>query len=188
MEVILSSCSAKELMFGKLLGLGGLGLVQGGVWGLLAVIAGTQLDMAVAITAHLPITLLFAILGYLFYASLMIGIGSTVTTEQEAQNITGYIIMLAVMPLVLIISFLANPNGTLAKVLTYIPFLTPSVMPARIAVQTPELWEILLSIALMVVSIIGVIYVSSKIFTVGILSYGKRLTLAEVWHLLKAKS
>lgn len=188
MEVILSSCSARELMFGKLLGLGGLGLVQGAVWGLLAVIAGTQLDMAVAITAHLPITLLFAILGYLFYASLMIGIGSTVTTEQEAQNITGYIIMLAVMPLVLIISFLANPNGTLAKVLTYIPFLTPSVMPARIAVQTPELWEILLSIALMVASIIGVIYVSSKIFTVGILSYGKRLTLAEVWHLLKAKS
>ncbi len=188
MEVLLSSCSARELMFGKLLGLGGLGLVQGGVWGLLAVIAGTQLGSGIAVTAHLPITLLFAILGYLFYASLMIGIGSTATTEQEAQNITGYIIMLSVMPFMFIMVLLENPNGTLAKVLSYIPFLTPSIMTFRIAVQTPELWEILMSIAVMILSIAGVIYLSSKIFTVGILSYGKRLTLSEVWHLLRAKN
>lgn len=187
MEVLLSSCSARELMFGKLLGLGGLGLVQGGVWGLLAVIAGSQLGSGLAITAHLPITLLYAILGYLFYASLMIGIGSTATTEQEAQNITGYVIMLSVMPFMFIMALLENPNGTLAKVLSYIPFLTPSIMTFRISVQTPELSEILISIAVMLVSIAGVIYLSSKIFTVGILSYGKRLTLAEVWHLLRAK-
>ncbi len=188
MEVLLSSCSARELMFGKLLGLGGLGLVQGGVWGLLAVIAGSQLGSGLAITAHLPITLLYAILGYLFYASLMIGIGSTATTEQEAQNITGYVIMLSVMPFMFIMALLENPNGTLAKVLSYIPFLTPSIMTFRISVQTPELSEILISIAVMLVSISGVIYLSSKIFTVGILSYGKRLTLAEVWHLLRAKA
>ncbi|MBS1536997.1 MAG: ABC transporter permease [Bacteroidetes bacterium] len=188
MEVLLSSCSSRELMFGKLLGLGGLGLVQGGVWGLLAVIASSQIGSGLALTAHLPIILLYAILGYLFYASLMIGIGSTATTEQEAQNITGYIIMLSVMPFMFIMVLLENPNGTMAKVLSYIPFLTPSIMTFRISVQTPELWEILLSIVVMLVSIAGVIYLSSKIFTVGILSYGKRLTLAEVWHLLKAKS
>ena len=188
MEILLSSCSSRELMFGKLLGLGGLGLVQGGVWGILAVIAGSQIGSGVIITSHLPIILLYAILGYLFYASLMIGIGSTATTEQEAQNITGYIIMLSVMPFMFIMVLLENPNGTMAKVLSYIPFLTPSIMTFRISVQTPELWEILMSIAIMLLSIAGVIYLSSKIFTVGILSYGKRLTLAEVWHLLKAKS
>ncbi|MFN8359606.1 MAG: ABC transporter permease [Candidatus Kapaibacterium sp.] len=186
MEVILSSCSAKELMFGKLLGLGGLGLVQGGVWGILGVGAATYFNTGFAI-ANLPIILLYAILGYLFYASLMIGIGSTATTEQEAQNITGYIIMLSVMPFMFIMALLENPNGTLAKVLSYIPFLTPSIMTFRISVQTPELWEILLSIVEMVIAISVVIYLSSKVFTVGILSYGKRLTLAEVWHLMKSR-
>lgn len=185
-EIILSSCSAKELMYGKLLGLGGLGLVQGGVWGSLGLGAILYFNTGFPLI-NLPIILLYAILGYMFYASLMIGIGSTATTEQEAQNVTGYIIMFSTMPTIFMMSLLNNPNSTLAKALSYIPFLTPSIMSLRISVQMPEVWEILLTIVVMLISIAIVIYLSSKIFTVGILSYGKRLTLAEVWHLMKSR-
>lgn len=187
MEIILSSCSPTELMFGKLAGLGTLGLFQAVVWMGMAAIAAISFQKDFINLSSLPLILLFGISGFLLFASLMIGIGSSVTTEQEAQNITGYIVMLAVVPIMFIIPILEEPSGTTARVLSYIPFTAPMVMSSRIMLQMPPVWEIVLSLASIFGAMIVFMIISAKIFRVGVLAYGKRLTLPEIMKLLREK-
>lgn len=186
-EILLSSVSSIELMYGKLIGLGCLGLLQGITWlvfGLIAsVISGFQSD----IFAHIPFIFMYAILGYFYYASILIGIGSTATTEQEAQNITGYIMMFTIIPFLFMMIIMDNPSGTVAIVCSYIPFLTSSIMSARIAVQFPNIIEIILSTITLILSIGINVMISSKIFSIGILTYGKRLTFKEIWIIVRSK-
>jgi ABC-2 type transport system permease protein len=180
MEILLSSVTSTELMAGKLLGLGGLGLFQGVIWGILGLIAALKFGVSTALVTNLPLVLLYAILGYLFYAAVLIGLGSTATTEQEAQNLTGYVIMMATTPFMFMFVLLESPNGSLAKILSYIPFLTAPIMSARITAQMPPLWEIASTIFVLIIAISGVTWLAARIFTVGVLSYGKRLTFKEM--------
>lgn len=186
-EILLSSCRPVELMLGKLLGLGGLGLVQGMLWMIISGGASLFFPLAASFLGFLPIVIMFALLGYLFYAALLIGLGSTATTEQEAQAMTGYAIMVSALPFVLMFVLLDEPSGTLARVMSFIPFLTPSVMSARIFLQTPPWWEITLAVLSMLVWITIVTFVSAKIFRVGILTYGKKMTMKEIIAAVKAK-
>lgn len=186
-EILLSSCSPIELMMGKLLGLSGLGILQAVVWLSIGLGIGTQFGTLPDVFSLLPFLLLYMLLGYLFYASILIGLGSLATTEQEAQQITGYMTMLIMLPVALIIPLMQNPNSGLVKTLSYVPFMTPSVMTMRIAVQRPEWWEIFASVGVMLVSIVILLYLSSKIFRAAILSYGKRPTLPEIIGFLREK-
>lgn len=187
MEILVSSCSPNELMFGKLGGLGALGIFQAFVWitmmfGVMLLTNSTLIDFIT-----IPLFMLIGFSGFLLYASLMIGIGASVTTEQEAQNITGYIVMLSVIPILFIYLIITEPSGTTAKVLSYIPFTSAMVMSSRIMLQMPEWWEILLSLLSMYGAIFILLMISAKIFRVGVLAYGKRLTLPEIIKLLKEK-
>jgi ABC-2 type transport system permease protein len=129
---------------------------------------------------------LFFLLGFAFYAALYAAVGAAVNNLQEAQNF----VLPIVLPLVIGIMFfpiiLESPDGPLAVVLSLIPFLTPLLMFLRIVVLTPPAWQIGLSLALMVVTIAGVIWFAARIYRVGILMYGKRPTFPElirwVWH------
>ena len=124
---------------------------------------------------------MYFILGYTLYASLFVGIGSIATTEQEAQQITSYISLLLIfLPFMFIMSALQNPNDKLLVILSQIPLLTPSFMMIRIPNQLPELWEIALSITTLLLTIALVIKVSSKVFRIAMLMYGKRPTLKEI--------
>ena len=111
----------------------------------------------------------------------------TLTTEQEAQQITAYISMLLVAPFALMMLVLQNPNSLIVKVLSYIPVLTPSIMVLRVSIQMPSAWEILATVALMIVSIIAMMWVAGKIFRIAILSYGKRPTLHELFQWVREK-
>lgn len=186
-EILLSSCSPIELMMGKLLGLSGLGILQAVVWLTIGLGVGAQFATLPDIFSLLPFLLLYMLLGYLFYASILIGFGSLATTEQEAQQITGYMTMLIMLPVALIVPLMQNPNSGLVKTLSYVPFMTPSIMTMRIAVQRPEWWEIFATVGVMIVSIIILMYFSSKIFRAAILSYGKRPTLPEIIGFLREK-
>lgn len=186
-EILLSSCSPMELMMGKLLGLSGLGLLQAGIWLGIGLGAGAKFGLASTLLPLLPFLLLYMVLGYLFYASILIGLGSLSTTEQEAQQITGYIAMLIMVPIVFLMPLMQNPNSDLVHTLSYIPFLTPSIMAMRFAVLQPAWWEILATVGIMVASILVLMYISSKIFRAAILSYGKRPTLPEIIGFLKEK-
>jgi ABC-2 type transport system permease protein len=179
-EVLVSSCSPTELMAGKVLGLSGLGLTQMGFWA----VAGAALTMNFGIhTINLPqaaLMLVYFVLGYLFYASVFIAIGSPLSTEQEAQQVTGYLVMVLILPIVLAFPAMKNPDAAWIKVLTFIPLLTPTMMALRIPIQMPPWWEISLTILVMVAAIYIGMVVAGRIFRIGILSTGKTPNLKEL--------
>ncbi|MCL6493561.1 MAG: ABC transporter permease [Ignavibacterium sp.] len=184
-EILISSCTPKDLLFGKVFGLSALGLTQIIVWLIIGIslIGAALIPMNAFENIHL--IFIYFILGFVFYTTLFVGVGSIVSTEQEAQQITSYLSLLLVLPTVFIISALQNPESTIIKVLSYIPFTLPSVMILRVNVSPIPLWEIAATFLIMILSIIIVVNVSAKIFRFGILYYGKMPTLNEIKSWLK---
>jgi ABC-2 type transport system permease protein len=186
-EVVLSGLSATELLAGKLVGVGAAGLTQFGVWALSML--GLSITMAAPDAAFklpevsaliLVSFVLFFLLGYAFYASLYAAVGSAVNNLQEAQSF----VMPLVMPLVVAIMFfpvvLESPDGPLAVALSFVPLFTPLLMFLRIVVLTPPMWQIGLSLVVMLGSIAGVLWCAARIYRVGVLMYGKRPTFPEL--------
>lgn len=197
LELLVSEATPSELLWGKLIGLSGLGLTQMGVWGLLAVGgvsvlsmlgngagAGTQSTLD-GVYKVLPFIILFLTLGYLFFAGIFVGIGSLVTTEQEAQVITSYLTLFLVMPLVIAMNVMQNPDAAYVHVMTLIPPLTPAMMMIRLVTQTPEPWEIAAAAGVLALSTAFMVWASAKIFRTALLMTGKRPGLREIVHWLR---
>lgn len=185
-EVLLSSCSAKDLMVGKILGLSGLGILQVMIWGLIAAGIALKFQSNVFSFEQLGLSFAYLILGYLMYSAIFVGAGSPATTEQEAQQITSYVSLILVFPIVLAVPAMQNPDSTLIKILTFIPLLTPAFMILRISIQMPSAWEIVTTLALLAVSSVVLMWAAGKIFRTAILVYGKRPTIPELWRWLRA--
>ena len=190
-EVIVSSVRPTTLMLGKILGIGLVGLTQYAVWACLAL--AVALPGAAALIGmgeglpHIPVAtigafVLFFLLGYFLYSSLYAALSAPFNTEQEAQQF----VMIPGMMLILTSTtwFFAfnQPNGTLATVLSFFPFTAPLMMFMRISVQTPPLWQIATSVALLVATIVAVAWFAGRIYRVGILMYGKKPTLPEIFR------
>jgi len=133
------------------------------------------------------IMLVYFILGFLFYTALFVGIGSAVTTEQEAQQITSYLSLMLVLPIALSASAIFNPDSLLVEILTYFPLTIPAIMLLKINVINVPPVELLSTIMIMIASIYITIFVSSKIFRIGILSYGKRPGIKELISWIKER-
>ena len=181
-EVLLSSCSARDLMIGKILGLSGLGIVQMLIWGLIGFAVTLKTGANIFSVGNLMLSLVYFILGYIFYSAIFVAAGSPVTTEQEAQQITSYVSLLLVFPIVIAMPVMQNANSVWIKVLSFIPLLTPTLMVLRISVQMPAVWEILSTIALLCISSIVMMWAAGKIFRIAVLSYGKRPSLSELFR------
>jgi ABC-2 type transport system permease protein len=186
-EVLLSSCSARDLMVGKIFGLSGLGIVQMLIWGMIGFAVSLKTGANIFTTMNLMLSLVYFVLGYIFYSAIFVAAGSPVTTEQEAQQITTYVSLLLVFPMVIAMPVMQNANSVWIKVLSFIPLLTPTLMVLRISVQMPALWEILSTIALLIVSSIVMMWAAGKIFRVAVLSYGKRPTFVELVRWVREK-
>ena len=186
-EVLLSSCTPRDLMAGKILGLSGLGILQMLVYAMMGLALALKTNTNLLQPEYFVLTLLYAILGYLFYAAIFVAAGSPATTEQEAQQITAYISMLLVAPFALMMLVMQNPNSLIVKVLSYIPVLTPAIMVLRVSIQMPSMWEILATVVLMIASTMAMMWVAGKIFRVAVLSYGKRPTLPELYRWVREK-
>lgn len=179
-EVLVSSCSPTQLMSGKVLGLSALGFTQIGFWALIAAALSSQTGMFLIDPGHALLLVLYFVLGYLFYAAIFIAFGSPVTTEQEAQQVNGYLVMLLVLPIALAFPVVQNPDAGWIRILTFIPFLTPTMMALRIPVQTPSGEEILGTVVVMILSIYAAMWAAGRIFRIAILSTGKRPSIREV--------
>jgi len=193
-EVLLATIRPEEMMAGKVIGVGSVGLTQVAVWLLTAVIL-TSSSLVGAIAGgnvHVslnPMQIIFFVvyflLGYLLYSSIAAALGAMVNSEQELQQLN----MILVMPLAGCMFALApvitNPSGLLSRVISLIPFCTPLIMYLRISLATPPWWEIALSIVLMLVAIYATLWVASRVYRVGILMYGKRPSLPEIMRWLK---
>ncbi|MDI6803164.1 MAG: ABC transporter permease [Bacteroidota bacterium] len=186
-EVLMSSSSANDLMVGKILGLSALGFVQIGTWALIGIAIALKFGTVIISLTSALVLLPFFILGYLFYAAIFVGVGAPLSTEQEAQQVTGYLVMILIIPLLLAMWIMQDPNSPLISILTFIPFLTPTMMAVRIPIQMPSVFEILANIIVLSLSTVAAMWAAAKIFRTTVLSYGKRPSMKELWHYLKSK-
>jgi ABC-2 type transport system permease protein len=186
-ELLLSSCSSRDLMTGKILGLSALGLTQMSFW----VIIGLSVSAKFAITliplgSAVLLACYFA-LGYLLYASIFVAAGAPVSTEQEAQQITSYLVMILVVPIAVALAAVQNPHSTMIRVLSFIPLLTPSMMALRIPIQMPPPGELAVTMAILAVSAAGAMWLAGKIFRTTMLLYGKRPSPGELLRLIRSR-
>ena len=204
MEVLVSSVTPFQLMLGKILGLGAATMTQVGIWFLAGILMymtrGTlDVDSAIERIAFDPIIIsffvLFLISGYLLFSTLFALIGSIVNNEKEAASFVAPITIFMMLPFVLGISVIQDPNSTMATVLSMIPFTAPTMTMMRLVFVVPTLTEYslfsgiigeaALSLIIVIVAIGGMIWLTAKIFRIGILMYGKRPTLPELMKWIK---
>jgi len=194
-EVLLSSVTPGELMMGKLAGIAAVGLTMVVSWvvmllGFLLYKAGPEAEMTRQIlqvlrhSSLLPAFLIYFLLGYLMYAGLFLSIGSVCNTIKEAQNYMGVVMMILMVPLMTMVYIPKDPNGTLATVLSWIPLYTPFVMMNR-ATADPPTFEVVGTIVVLAASTLGMLWLSGRIFRVGILRTGQPPRLFEMLKWLR---
>lgn len=192
-EVLLSSVSAKELMAGKILGVGAVGLTQMLIWATAGVLIGSPGFIAAKSMmkdVHLPFAVVvsfpfFFLLGYLLYSSMYAAVGAMVNSDEEAQQMQWPVLAPLISCAVFASMVVRTPNSPLAQALSLFPLTSPIIMFVRITVGPPPLWQIALSIALLMLTIYGMVWLCSRIYRVGILMYGKRPTLPEILKWIK---
>ncbi len=193
MEVLLSSVTAKQLMAGKVIGVGAVGLTQIAVWvAFLAGIGGSSiitsgnlkeaLNIPLSMLAFLPI---YFVLGYMLYSSMYAALGAMVNSEQEAQQWQWFVTMPLIIPIISMTGVIRQPDGAMATWMSMVPFFSPILMYVRIVAHTPPVWQIVLSIGILLATTYLMVAFCSRIYRVGILMYGKRPTLPEILKWVK---
>ncbi|MEM9290721.1 MAG: ABC transporter permease [Acidobacteriota bacterium] len=197
LEVLLSSVTPIELLAGKILGIAATGLTLVSSWGLfffgiialigLLVPLPDDLDLQAVVTdpLYLGSFAVYFVLGYLLYAALLVGIGAVCDSLKEAQNLLTPVYIVLMVPLFAMIPIAEDPNGPLARALSFVPPFTPFVMMNR-AAGPPAPWEYAVTAALLIATIALTLWAAAKIFRVGILMTGSRPSLRDLIRWLRA--
>ena len=198
MEVLISAVTPFELLLGKILGVAAAAFTQFAIWmistallfsyGALAA-AGMGAGSALS-GVHIPISLVlyagvFFFGGYFLYSAMFAAIGSACSNEQDAQQLQWIAMAPLVFCMVIYSLVLNDPSSTTSIVLSEIPFFSPVLMALRISLQTPPFWQIALALVLLFLTTIVSIYASAKIYRIGILMYGKRPSIVEMFRWLR---
>jgi ABC-2 type transport system permease protein len=204
-EVLVSSLRPFDLLAGKVIGVGAVGLLQLGIWlgaGKLildrradvARMLGQSAEQAAAIgSMALPevplgtvaLFLTYFLLGYFLYAAMFAAVAAMVNTEAEARQAQTPVVMLLVIPTVLMIGILNNPDGGMALTLSLVPFTSPIAMPVRWAAAPVPLPEVAGSIGILFLTVVAITWIAGRIYRVGILAYGKKPGLKELVRWVK---
>lgn len=184
-EVLLSTVKPWQLLAGKILGLGILGLAQFVVtvaWGLLLVRVTGALDLpAIPVDSAVALVVWF-VLGYAVYSVIFAAVGALVSRMEDAQSAAFPITMIAVVGFLISFRVLDEPGGTLARIVTFVPLVAPYVVPIRVAFQEIALWEHLLSIAVTLVTIVVLVRMAARVYAHGLLHFGSRLGLRQAYR------
>ncbi len=209
-EVIISSVKPFQLMAGKIIGIALVALTQFLLWGILTGIivfglknfAGIETGggigdklppgMMEALFTYNWQPLLFSILfffiaGYLLYASLFAAIGSAADNETDTQQFMLPVTIPLILAFAAAASIMEQPSGNVAFWFSIIPFTSPIIMPLRIAADAYQAWELALSMAILIATITATIWFAAKIYRVGILMYGKKVSYKELWKWIRYK-
>lgn len=186
-EILITKVKPEQLLFGKVFGVGLAGLLQfviilGAGYLLLTTtgsgtaleLFGMQIDFSILDGKTVALLVLFFVLGYFFYAALFAAAGSLVSRSEEINQVTLPVSLMMMAGLMVAITTMMNPEGTLAIVGSYIPFVTPFVMFARIGMADPTWMDILVPTGILFISTIGACLLSAKIYQVGVLLYGQK--------------
>jgi ABC-2 type transport system permease protein len=191
-EILVTSITPAQILWGKILGLGALGLLQIGIWaavGALLLTQGAGLWSGVGdITIARPLLAwgaIYLLLGYVLFGALLAGIGAAVTSMQEGQQIAGIFSIIAAVPLLLSVTFFRNANGLIPIALSLFPFTAPVAMVMRLPFASVPLWQLATSLLLLVLATILIVWIAAQVFRVGLLMYGKRLGLRPLWMALR---
>ncbi len=203
-EVLVSSLRPFQLLAGKVVGVGAVGLFQLAIWGAAArfiltrreVVSGMfGIDEAVAQELTLPdvplttilVMLAFFVLGYFLYAAMFAAVAAMSSSETEARQAQAPVSMLFAIPALLsLVSMMNEPDGPLFVALTLIPLSSPIAMPGRWVVSDVPIYELIGSIGLLVLGLLAVTWIAGRIYRVGILAYGKRPGVRELVRWVKA--
>ncbi|MDH3290310.1 MAG: ABC transporter permease [Gemmatimonadota bacterium] len=201
-ELLISSLRPFQLLAGKVIGVGAVGLFQLAIWGVCAWLLFQQRDLVLRLVGidagptggfafpavpleTIAIVLTYFLLGYFLYAAMFAAVGAMSNSDAEARQAQTPVIMLLVIPTVLMLGILQQPDGAMAVSLSLIPFCSPIAMPVRWAAATVPIEELALSIGLLVAALLLVVWVAARIYRVGILMYGKRPNPKELWRWIR---
>lgn len=193
-EVMLATVKASDMLAGKLIGTGAVGFTQIAIWVALGAAILTYPAAVAVLSGHLSLHfsamegvlfVIYFVLGYLLYASLFAGLAASCETEQELQMYTPLAAIPIWLSFALIVIVVSNPNSLLSIAASLFPPTAPIIMMLRLGSERPPDWQFAASIALLALSIWGVLWVSSRLYRVGILMYGKRATLPELLRWLR---
>ena len=198
-EILISSVRPWELMLGKIIGVGSVGLTQLAVW-ILCGVLGMTLGLPALVAARpdlvdpevvaqaLPgagLMVLFVALflgGYFLYAALYSAVGAMCSSEEEAQQAQFPVLFLLVAPILVLMPVMEAPNALWATIMSMVPFFSPVLLYARAGSGSIPAWQIGTSLALLYLGVWVVAWVAGRIYRVGILMQGKRPTLPELWR------
>jgi ABC-2 type transport system permease protein len=203
MEILVSSLSPFQLLLGKIVGVGAVGLLQLTIWAGTAMLLTTyrlQLAGVLGVSptemSDIPIPtispsllivfLLFFVLGFMLYAAAYAAVGAMCNSQQETQQVQMPVTLFIGLGLVSMFALLGDPNGQLARVLAFVPPIAPFVTPVRHSLSPLPLGTIAASAAATILGILAVTWVAARIYRVGILSYGKRPGLGEMLRWVRA--
>jgi ABC-2 type transport system permease protein len=195
-EVLLATIKPDQLLAGKIIGVGAVGTTQVGVWMVAAAflasssmvthLAGGGNSVHGLLSAsQIGFFVLYFIFGFLLYSSMAAALGAMTNSEQELQQLNMFLVLPLAFCMVMLAPTVRAPDSTLAQVISLIPFCSPLLMNFRTALTSVPAWQIILSVVLMSITIGVVIWISSRIYRVGILMYGKRPNLPEIMRWLR---
>lgn len=194
-EIVVSATRPSSLMFGKVIGVGSVGLVQLAVWsgmalllfhyrgellGAFGVDGASDVELPPLALVDVLVILAYFALGYFLYAALYAAIGAMVNSDQDAQQAQTPVVLLLILPVVCVQLVAGNPRGPIAQVLTLVPFSSPILMPMRYLLSGATPLEVALSMAILVASLVAAVWIAGRIYRIGILMYGKRPGLREL--------
>ena len=191
-EVLLTSVSPLAVMVGKVLALGLTGLIQITVWVASVAIIGPHIFDQIPDAGQLAIepgvlalVIGFFLAGYLVSAVTMAGIGAATTSVKEATQISTIVTLPSMVPVWFIGMLLENPDGGIARVLSFIPFTAPVTMMVRLAASDVPFWEVVASLAVLLLTGVALLWMSARVFRAGMLMYGQRMSLRGVFAALR---
>jgi ABC-2 type transport system permease protein len=192
-EVLLSTIKPDELLAGKIIGVGAVGMTQTGIWmaaaGLLGIqFAGSMMGSgghAIISLSQIGFFLLYFLFAFVLYSSMAAGLGATTNSEQELQQLNMFMVLPLMFCMLMLFTVIKSPDSPLSRAVSLIPFCSPLLMNLRISIGAPRPWEIWLSFALMSLTIVAILWVSSRVYRVGILMYGKKPNLPEILRWIK---
>jgi ABC-2 type transport system permease protein len=187
-EVLLASANPDEILAGKLLGLGGAGLLQIGVWLIMVLVTGLGVvPLLVSAQVEVPwaalaLAIPFFIVAFLFFGGLMLGTGSLGSNMREAQQLAMVWSLTAALPLMMMAVLMRDPHGTVARVLTWVPFTSGPVVILRVSTDAGSLawWEVAGALVVLILATWIALRVGARLFRVGLLSAGARPSLREI--------
>lgn len=186
-EILLSSVSARQLLIGKILGLGAAGLCQIAIWLATIKIFTSVLSVSIPFLSGFtipPSLLLFAILyfllGYLLFAALFAALGAVGSTARETQQWSSIFTLPAILPYMLQMLIIGNPENAVSRAFTLFPLTAPITSMMRLPMGALKGWELALSLLILAGSVAVTMWAASKIFRIGLLMYGKRPSLREI--------